>query len=158
MYKKICIYFHYFVLLLLLFSLHQYFQYIPQLIYQLTFLYTCNFPSLNTLQITWYITFIFTINWIAKKPLITFYFINWFFTLTSAFITIGSLLSFGTLASNLHLHLQVSGHIMSLGSLILGIRLDILMFMFLTTIGTHVFEYGSLLLLQLLLHFFILTL
>ena len=63
-----------------------------------------------------------------------------------------------TLVSNLHLHLQVSRHFIYLVSLVLEIRLNTLIFMFLTTSGTHNFAHGSLILLQLLLHLFISTL
>ena len=56
-----------------------------------------------------------------------------------------------TLASNLHLHLHVSCHSVCLVSLVLDIR-------FLITSGTHLFAYGSLLLLQLPLHLLVLEL
>ena len=49
-----------------------------------------------------------------------------------------------TLASSLHLHLHVF-----LVSLVFDIRLNILTFKFFTTSGTHIFAYGSLILLQL---------
>ena len=61
-------------------------------------------------------------------------------------------------ASNLYLYLQVSCHFICLASLVLDIRLNALLFMFLTTSGTHNFAYGSLILLQLPLHLPILTL
>ena len=48
-----------------------------------------------------------------------------------------------TLTSNIHLHVQVSCHFIYLVSLVLDIRLNTLMFMFLTTLGTHNFAYGS---------------
>ena len=63
-----------------------------------------------------------------------------------------------TLAFNLHLHLQVSCHSMYLVSLVLDIRLITVTFMFLTTSGIENFAYGSLILLQLPLHLFTLTL
>ena len=59
-----------------------------------------------------------------------------------------------TLASNLHLHSQVSCHSVCLVSLVRGIRLNTLAFMFLTTSGTQNFAYRSLILLQLPLHLF----
>ena len=55
-----------------------------------------------------------------------------------------------TFASNLHLHLHVSCHSMSLVSLVLDIILNT--FKFFTTLGTHIFAYGSLILVQLRLH------
>ena len=63
-----------------------------------------------------------------------------------------------TLASNLHLHLQVSYHSICLVSLVLDIRLNTLTFVSLTTSGTHNLAYGPLKLLQLPLHVFILIL
>ena len=63
-----------------------------------------------------------------------------------------------TLESNLQLHLQVSCHSMCLVSLVLDIILNTLTFMFLTTLGTHNFAYGSLILLQLPQHLFTLIL
>ena len=62
------------------------------------------------------------------------------------------------LALNLHMHLQVSCHIICLVSLILDIKLNTLTFMFLATSGTHNLAYGSLILLQLTLHLFTLIL
>ena len=59
-----------------------------------------------------------------------------------------------TLTSNLNLHLQVSCHSICLASLVLGIRLNTLIFMFLTKSGTQNFASGSLLLLQLPLYLF----
>ena len=47
-----------------------------------------------------------------------------------------------TLASNLHLHLQVSCHSFYLVSLVLDIILNTFTFMFLTTSETHNFVYG----------------
>ena len=61
-------------------------------------------------------------------------------------------------ASNLHLHLHVSCHFMCLISLDLDIKLNTLTFMFLITSGTHISAYGSLILLQLLLHLLVLIL
>ena len=63
-----------------------------------------------------------------------------------------------TLVSSLHLHLQFSCYYMYLVSLVLDVRLNTLPFKFLTISGTHTFAHGSLILLQLLLHLFILTL
>ena len=54
-----------------------------------------------------------------------------------------------TFASNLHLHLHVPCHFMCLVSLFLDIRLNTLTFKFFPTSGTHIFVYGSLILLQL---------
>ena len=62
------------------------------------------------------------------------------------------------LASSLHLHPQVSYHFICLVSLVLDTRLNTLVFMFLTASGTHNFAYGSLMLLQLPLHLFVLIL
>ena len=61
-------------------------------------------------------------------------------------------LSLQTFASNLYLHLQVSCHSINLVSLLLDIRLNTLIFIFLTTSGTRNFPYGVLILLQLPLH------
>ena len=63
-----------------------------------------------------------------------------------------------TLPSNLHLHLKVSCHSMYLVSLVLDIRLNTLMFKFLTTSGTHIYAFGSLILLQLPPHLLVLML
>ena len=63
-----------------------------------------------------------------------------------------------TLEVNLHAHLQVSCQIICLASLILYIRLNTLTFMLLTMSGIHNLVYGSLILLQLLPHLFILML
>ena len=63
-----------------------------------------------------------------------------------------------TLPSNLHLHLQVSCHSMCFASSVLDIRLNTLTFKFLTTSGTHIFAYGSLILLHLPLHLLVLIL
>ena len=60
--------------------------------------------------------------------------------------------------SNLHLYLQVSWNFMCLVSLVLKIKLNTLIFMFLTTSETHIFSNGSLILLQLPLHLLIWTL
>ena len=62
------------------------------------------------------------------------------------------------LASNLHLYLNGSCHSIYLVSLLLNIKLSTLTFMFLITSGTHIFAYGSLILLQLLLHLLVLIL
>ena len=63
-----------------------------------------------------------------------------------------------TIASNLHLHLQVSCHFICLVSLVLDIKLNTLTFEFFTTSGTQIFAYVSLILLQLPLHLLVLTL
>ena len=63
-----------------------------------------------------------------------------------------------TLASNLHLYLQVSCHSLCLVSLVLDIRLNTLTFMFLTTSETHNLAYGLLILLQRPFYLFILIL
>ena len=63
-----------------------------------------------------------------------------------------------TIESNLHSHLHVSCHCICLVSLVLYIRLNTLIFKFFTISGTQIFEYGSLILLQLPLHLLILIL
>ena len=93
------------------------------------------------------ITFTFTITRISNKYFITYSLANQFFAFTSAFI----------IASSLNLYVQVSCHSMRLVSLVLGTRLNALTFILLTTLGTHNFEYGPLILLQLTLHLLILT-
>ena len=60
-----------------------------------------------------------------------------------------------TLASSLHLHLQVSCNFMYIVLLAVEIRLYPFTFVFLITSGTHDFAYGSLMLLQVPLHLFI---
>ena len=62
------------------------------------------------------------------------------------------------LASNLHLRLQVLCHSICLVSLVFSIRLNTLTFMFLIVSGTHNLAYGSLIVLQLPLHLFIVML
>ena len=59
-----------------------------------------------------------------------------------------------TLGSNVHLHLQVSCHFISLASLVFDFRFNTLTFMFSATSGIHNFVCGSLILLQLPLHLF----
>ena len=59
---------------------------------------------------------------------------------------------------NLHMHLQVSCHIIYLVSLILDIKFNTLTFMFLIIYGAHNLGYGSLILLQLPMHLFTLIL
>ena len=56
------------------------------------------------------------------------------------------------------MHFQVSYRFMCLVSLALDIRLNTLTFKSFTVSGTQIFAYGSLMLLQLPLHLFILTL
>ena len=62
------------------------------------------------------------------------------------------------LASDLHLHFHVSCHSMCLVLLVLDIRLNTFTFKFFTTSGTEIFEYGSLILLQLPLSLLVLIL
>ena len=54
-----------------------------------------------------------------------------------------------TLAPNQHLHFHVSCHFMCLVSLVFEIRLNTLTFRLFIISGTHIFAYGSLILLQL---------
>ena len=63
-----------------------------------------------------------------------------------------------TLASNLHLHLDVSCHFICLVSLVLGTKLNTLTFKAFIALGTHIFAYALLILLQLPLHLFVLIL
>ena len=63
-----------------------------------------------------------------------------------------------TIPSNLHLHLHFSCHSINLVSVVLDIRLNTLIFKIFTISGTQIFEYGSLILLQLPLHLLILIL
>ena len=63
-----------------------------------------------------------------------------------------------TLASNLHLHLQVLCHSICHVSLFLEIRLNTLTVMFLIISGSHDLAYGSLIVLQMPLHLFIVIL
>ena len=60
-----------------------------------------------------------------------------------------------TLAFNLRLHLQVLCHPICLISLVLYIRLNTLTFIFLIVSGAHSLAYGSLIVLQLPFHLFI---
>ena len=60
--------------------------------------------------------------------------------------------------SNLHMHLQVLYHSICLVLLVLHIRLNTLTFKSFITSGTQILAYGPLILLQLPLHLFILTL
>ena len=60
--------------------------------------------------------------------------------------------------SNLHMHLHVSCHFIDLVSLVNVIKLNALTFKFFTISGTKILGYGSLILLQLPRHLFILTL
>ena len=92
------------------FYFRQYFHYILQLIYQLAFLYIYNFHNLNILQHHIFITFTIIITRIPNKSCITFTFANQFFTFTLHFSLIQHCLLLQTLASSLHLHLQVSCH------------------------------------------------
>ena len=61
------------------------------------------------------------------------------------------------LASNLHLQVQIPCQDTCLVSLVLDIRLNTLIFIFLTTSGTHNLANGSLILSQLPLHLFTTT-
>ena len=63
-----------------------------------------------------------------------------------------------TLASDLHLLLQVSCHSMCLVSFVRDIRFNAVTFQFFTTSGTHSFAYGSWILLQVPLHLLVLIL
>ena len=63
-----------------------------------------------------------------------------------------------TLASNLHLHVQVLCHSICLVSLVLDIRLNTLTFVFLMVSGTQTLAYGLLIVLQLPFHLFIVML
>ena len=130
---------------------HRYFHYILQLVYQLNFFYTYSFYNLN-------LQFTFTIARILVRSFITHSFVDQLFAFTSAFIFTPSLFIITTLASSLHLYLQVSCHFMHLVSLVLEIRLNTFTFMFSLTSGTHNFVYGLLILLQLPLHLLTLTL
>ena len=60
--------------------------------------------------------------------------------------------------SSLHMHLHDSCHLICLVSLVVVIRLNTLTFKFYITSGTQILTYGSLILLQLPLHLFILIL
>ena len=63
-----------------------------------------------------------------------------------------------TITSNLHWHLQVSRHSICLASWVLDIRLNTLTLKVYTTSGTEMFEYGSLILVQLPLHLLVIIL
>ena len=63
-----------------------------------------------------------------------------------------------TIASNLRIHLHFPCHFICLVSLFLDIRLNTLRFKSFTTSGTHIFAYGSLILLPLPLHLLVLIL
>ena len=144
------------------FHFYQYFHYILQLIYQLTFFYTYNYYNLN------FHNYIFTyynlsnshskllgfrINPLLHIPL-SINSLHSHLHLSSVHIC----LLLQTLASNLHLHLQVLCYSICLISLVLDIRLNTLTFMFLIVSGTHNLAYGSLIVLQLPLHAFIVIL
>ena len=141
------------------FYFHQYFHYILQLIYQLTFFYTYNFDNLNILQHhTIYHTHThnllgFQINPLPHIPL-AINSLHSHLHLPSFHLC----LLLQTLASNLHLHAQVLCHSICLVSLVLDIRLNTLTVMFLIVSGTHNLAYGSLIVLQLPLHLFIVML
>ena len=63
-----------------------------------------------------------------------------------------------TIASNLHLHLHFSYHSINLVSLVYDIKLNTLTFKSFIRLGTQIFEYGLLILLQLPLHLLVLIL
>ena len=145
------------VILVILFS--SIFHYILQLIYQLTFWYIWNFHNLSILQhhMIYHIR-----NYSYKDSKQIFYHIFLYQLILYIHISIylysNVVLLLQTLVPNLHLQLQVSCYSTYLASLGLDIRLSTLMFMFLATSETHSFAYGWLILLQLPLHLFVLTL
>ena len=63
-----------------------------------------------------------------------------------------------TIASNLRLHLHFSYHSINLVSLVYDIKLNTLTFKSFIRLGTQIFEYGLLILLQLPLHLLVLIL
>ena len=130
-------------------SFHQYFRYI---LYQLTFFFTYS-PSKYSHSYSHSQLLGFQLNPLSHIPL-SISSLNLHLHLSSFNLC----LLLQTLASNVHLYLQVSCHFMYLVSLVLEIRLNTLTFMFLTRSGTHNFGYGSLILLQIPLHLLILTL
>ena len=103
-------------------------------------------------NITRFITFTLTITRIPNKYFITHTFVNHFFCILQRCLLLQAL------SSSLHLHLHASCRSRSLVSLVLDIRLNTLTFKFFTTSGTHIFAYGSLILLQLPLHLLFLML
>ena len=123
------------------FHFHQYFNYILRLIYELIVFYTYNFHNLNILQHYTIYHIRITIARIPKKYFITYSFVNYFFAFTSAFIFVPTLLQ--TLASSLHLHLQVSCHSIRFVLLVLDIRLNTSTFVLLTRSETHNLAYRS---------------
>ena len=101
--------------------------------YQSASSYVYEFYNLNILSnVTWFIKFTFTFTRLPNKSFITSSFFNQFFAFTFTLIFIPTLL-LQTLASNLHLHLQVWFHFIRRVSLVLDTRLNTLIFMFLTT-------------------------
>ena len=137
------------------FLLHLYFHYILELIYQLIFLYTYNFYSLTSHDLSHSHSQLqgFQIDPLSHSPL-SINSLHSHLHLSS----FQRCLLLQTLASNLHLHLHVSCHFMCLFSLVLDIILNSLTFKFSTTSGTHIFVCGSLILLQLQLHLLVLIL
>ena len=141
------------------FYFNQYFHNILQLIYQLIYFWIYNFhnliysPTSHDLSHSQLQLLGFQINPLSQLPL-----------------SIDSLhshlhlslfqrcLLLQTLVSNLHLHLQVLCYFTCPITFAPDIRLNTLIFIFLTTSGTHNFPCGSLILLQLPLQLLILTL
>ena len=121
-----------------LFLLHQYFQYILQLVYQIIFSYIYNLNNLNTHQYHKDLSH-------SYSHLLGFQ-IN---PLSHTLLSINSLhshlhlssfqccLLLQTLASSLYLYLHVSCRFICLASLILDIRLKTLIFKCLIASGTH---------------------
>ena len=84
--------------------------------------------------------------------LVTYTFISYFLHSQLYLSSSQRFLLLQTLASHLHLHLHISCHFMCL------VLLNTLTFMFSMTSETHIFAYGSLILLQLPLHLIVLIL
>ena len=126
-------------------SSHQYFHCILQIAYRLVSFYTYSLYNLNIIQhsMIYYVRIHNCLGSLHSHLNLSLF---------------HCCLLLETLASSLELHLQVFYHFMFDVSLVFGIRLNNLTFMFLTTSGTLNFEYGSLILMQLSLHLFILTL
>ena len=136
------------------FSFYQYFHYILQMTYLVSLFYIYIFYSLNIVlshDLSHSNSNIlgFQINPLSHLPLS----INSLHSHLDLSLFQRCLL-LETLASNLHLHLQVSCHFISRFSFVLDIRLNNLIFMFLLTSGIHNLAYGSLILLQLPVHLF----
>ena len=146
------------LILFSLFLLLQQFQYILLLVYQLIFFYTYNFYNLNILQHRIIITFTLTITRIPNISSITSAFINQFFTFTAAFIIIPNLFIItNTCIQSIYtltrfMSFYVSCFISS------WYQIEYLNIYIFTASGTHMFPYGSLILLQLPLHLLVLIL